>query len=72
MEMDVHDRYMYIWPLIIEIVMWVYLLNKSRLTIKKEAYDDLSDAYVDQVTTRNLLVITLFYLFFMVYETFFE
>ena len=70
--MDVHDRYMYIWPLIIEIVMWVYLLNKSRLTIKKEAYDDLSDAYVDQVTSRNLLVITLFYLFFMVYETFFE
>ena len=70
--MDVHDRYMYIWPVIIEIVMWVYLLNKSRLTIKKEAYDDLADAYVDQVTSRNLLVITLFYLFFMVYETFFE
>jgi len=72
MEMDVHDRYMYIWPVIIEIVMWVYLLNKSRLTIKKEAYDDLADAYVDQVTSRNLLVITLFYLFFIVYETFFE
>ena len=70
--MDVHDRYMYIWPVIIEIVMWVYLLNKSRLTIKKEAYDDLADAYVDQVTSRNLLVITLFYLFFIVYETFFE
>ena len=41
--MRVHDTFMFIWPLIMEFIMYVYILRKAKMKMNKEDYEDLAE-----------------------------
>jgi hypothetical protein len=60
-NLKIHDIFMFLWEVVLELIMFIYILRKAKGKMEGEEYSRMISFYVQEVTTRNIMIITLFY-----------